>query len=252
MYAKVRYEEVHPGIDLVFYGNQKRTEYDFVVAPHADPSSIQLKFDGAETLQIDSEGRLIAELGGQQVIQDKPLIYQSGEGATPGSESKREIVEGSWNLLAENVAGFDLGDYDRGRPLVIDPVIIYSTFLGGSAVSRGFDIAVDAQGSAVIVGETTSVDLPVTPGVVQSQYRGPTRNGFIAKLNPAGNQLVFMTYLGGMGLDQALGVDVDPQGNIYVTGAARSSNFLSPWERSTQLRGAMPVLSQSCRPTAPA
>ena len=224
LYGKVRYADVYPGIDLIFYGKQGRIEYDFVVAAGADPSRIRLKIDGAERLEMDDAGGVVAALGGEQVVQHRPLVYQDTPGK-PGAAPQRELVEGRWKLLAENVVGFELGNYDRDRPLLIDPVIVYSTYLGGSSVSRGFDIAVDAQGFATIVGETDSVDFPTTAGVPQSQYPGSTRSGFVVKLNRAGNQIVFASYLGGGGLDQAFSVDVDPQGNVYVAGEARGEDF---------------------------
>ncbi len=120
---------------------------------------------------------------------------------------------------------FEVGEYDRGRPLVIDPVIVYSTYLGGSAVSRSFDIAVDSQGFAVIVGETQSVDFPATAGVPQARSPGGIDSGFVIKLNREGNRIVFATYLGGGGNEQALSVDVDTQGNVYVAGEARGEDF---------------------------
>ena len=218
-YGKVRYTEIHPGIDLVFYSRRGLIEYDFVVAPGSDASNIQLSLEGADQLEIDDEGGLIATLGTEQVIQHMPLVYQQGV------DMEREIIDGRWKLIGENVVGFELGAYDRERPLVIDPVITYSTYLGGSTVSRGFDIAVDEQGFAVIVGETESVDFPATEGVAQPQNNSSTRTGFITKLNREGNQAIFSTYIGGTGTDQALGVDIDSEGNIYVTGAARSFDF---------------------------
>jgi len=219
MYNKVRYTEIHPGIDLVFYSRQGLIEYDFVVAPGSDASNIQLSLEGADQLEIDDEGGLIATLGTEQVIQHVPLVYQQG------AAIEREIVDGRWKLIGGNVVGFELGAYDRERPLLIDPVITYSTYLGGSTVSRGFDIAVDEQGFAVIVGETESIDFPGTEGAAQRQNLSATRTGFITKLNREGNQAIFSTYIGGTGTDQALGVDIDSEGNIYVTGAARSGDF---------------------------
>ena len=252
LYAKVRYSEIYPGIDLSFYGNQRQVEYDFVVAPGGEPSRIRLTFEGAQELKVDDAGRLIASLGEDRVIQQKPFAYQAG-GSLPedgSTEPRRTIVDGRWTVLAPNVVGFEVGDYDRTRPLVIDPTIAYSTYLNGSMAATGYDIAVDEQGFMYVVGETSAPDFPVTAGAVQTVYGETVRNAFVAKLTPAGDQLVFATYLGGRQIDGAFGVALDPQGNIYVTGDARSNDFpVTPGAFDTEPTAARP-LWPSFRPTA--
>lgn len=232
-YSKVRYSDVYPGIDLVFYGNQRQFEYDFVVAPSGDPQKIRLTIDGADYLEIDSAGRLVAQVGNEKVIQDRPFVYQ------PSEQAQDTIVEGAWVLLGQNDVGFELGAYDRERPLIIDPVIVYSTLLNGSMVSKGSDISVDEQGFVYVVGETSSPDFPVTGGAIQTDYGQTVRNAFVAKLNPAGDQVVFATYLGGRAIDSAFGVDTDPQGNVYVTGFTGTQGFpLTPGAFDTERAGA--------------
>jgi len=221
-YAKVLYEDVHPGIDLVFYGNEEKFEYDFVVAPGADPGAVTLTLDGADALAIDDSGRLIATLGDREVIQHRPFVYQPAESKRANDPSHRErtIVDGRWRLLDSATVGFEVADYDPARPLVIDPVISYSTYLNGTDEATGFDVAVDDDGAAYIVGETTSLDFPTTPGSFPADDEAPDRNAFITKINPAGDQVVFSTYLGPGG-HSAYGVAVDQEGAVYLTGDAR-------------------------------
>ena len=151
------------------------------------------------------------------MVQLPPVAFQAG--ATADGAEHRISVDSRWAKHGPRTVGFTLGAYDRSRELVIDPVIDYSTYLNGSGVSRGFDIAVDEAGAAYIVGETTSMDFPVSAGSAQPVYAEGPRNAFIAKLAPGGDELEFATFLGG-GLDSAYGVDVDPDGNVYVIGDA--------------------------------
>ncbi len=152
-YAKVRYENVYPGIDLVYYGNQRQLEYDFVVAPGADPQAITLSFDGADRVEIDSNGDLILHTPVGPIRQHKPLVYQEVKGA-------RQELWGGYVLKDENRVGFDVAAYDARQPLIIDPVLSYSTYLGGSGDDLGFGIAVDGDGNAYVTGQTSSIDFP--------------------------------------------------------------------------------------------
>jgi hypothetical protein len=165
-YAKVKYEGVYPGIDLIYYGNQGQVEYDFVVAPGADPGAIKLAFEGMERLRVDAEGNLIVHATGGEVIQHAPAIDQE-------INSVKQIIPGHYVLQGKGQVGFRVAAYDRSRPLVIDPVLIYSTFLGGSSFEEGFGIAVDAAGSAYITGLTNSADFP-TVNAFQASFAGPT------------------------------------------------------------------------------
>ncbi|HVG29617.1 MAG TPA: SBBP repeat-containing protein [Pyrinomonadaceae bacterium] len=217
-FAAVRYEKVYPGVDLIYYGNQRQLEYDFVVAPHADPRSIRIRFEGARSVSLDAEGQLLVRADGGEVVQRKPLVYQSIGGG-------RREVSARYTIDARREIGFALGDYDRGRPLVIDPVLSYATFLGGSGDEQANAVAVDANGNAYITGQTGSANFPVASPAQGARAAGT--DAFVSKLNPAGTALVYSTYLGGGGADLGFGIAADADGNAYVTGATSSADFPS-------------------------
>jgi hypothetical protein len=231
-YAKVRYTDVYPGIDLVYYGNQRQLEYDFVIAPGANPKPIRLQFAGAKKLKLTADGDLTVTATNGEIAFHKPVIYQVKNG-------KCQPVEGQFSLLAKNTVSFTLGQYDHMKPLVIDPVLIYSTYFGTGLVAGA--IAVDGQGNTYLTGTSNlgltgglSGGVPVTPGAFQmgnngevcpeaSCYGAP--NAFITKLNSTGTALIYSTYLGGSLGDYGLGIAVDSAGNAYVTGVANSTDF---------------------------
>src|SRR5438552_753301 len=215
-YAKVRYREVHPGIDLVHYGNQRQLEYDFVVAPGADLKAIRLGFEGAEKMEIDARGDLLLHTPEGDVRQHKPLIYQESDGT-------RTEVSGGYSLSRRNQVSFEVGKYDRGRPLIIDPTLSYSTYLGGSGSDVGNAIAVDSARNAYVTGATGSTDFPIA-SPFQAAIGGSS-DAFVTKLNATGLALVYSTYLGGSSGDDDLGIAVDSAGNAYVTGYTASTNF---------------------------
>ena len=221
-YAHVRYSGIYPGVDLVFYGNQRRLEYDFVVAPGADPKAIAMKVDGARKMRINSHGDLVLSVAGGEVELLKPVVYQNVNG------ERREIAA-TYTLTGNNRAAFNVGSYDRSQPLILDPVLNYSTYLGGSAGDVGFAIAVDGSGNAFIAGETFSTDFPPGTKVYSSTSPSPNNGAsFVAELNPAGTQLLYSTYLAGTNSNQfesANGIAVDSGGKIYVTGGTFSNNF---------------------------
>ncbi len=220
-YAKVHYREVYPGIDLVYYGNQRQLEYDFVVAPGADPNKIVLGFKGADKLEIDAQGDLVLHAAGGSIRQRKTLIYQEIDGV-------RTEIEGSYALKGANRVGFQLAEYDRSRPLVIDPVLFYSTYLGGSGSDQGRGIAVDAAGAAYVTGHTFSADFTAgctVPCTVLDANRGGSFDAFVTKLDPTGSMLLYSTYLGGSGTEDGVGIAVDTAGSAYVTGSTSSSDF---------------------------
>jgi hypothetical protein len=214
-YERVRYRAVYPGIDLVFHGSEGQLEYDFIVSPRADPRRIRLEFDGVEGIRVAPGGDLLLSVAGKQIRQRKPTVYQDHHGV-------RTEVEGRYALDGRQVR-FAIASYDRSRPLVIDPVLSYSTYLGGTAAAYGNRIAVDGAGNGVIVGVTDSLDFPTVNGG-QPATAGDW-NAFVAKLSPDGTRLVYATYLGGSNGAGATAVALDAQGSAYVTGITSSSDF---------------------------
>ncbi|HET9406602.1 MAG TPA: choice-of-anchor D domain-containing protein [Candidatus Sulfotelmatobacter sp.] len=223
-YSRVQYEDVYPGIDLVYYGNRSgRLEHDFVVKPGADPSRIALAIDGAVRLSLGRNGDLNIMINGQTVTMQRPVIYQELAG-------RREMVAGSYRLTAGNRLSFEIPSYDHTRNLVIDPVLIYSTFLGGGngvPIQGANAIAVDAAGNAYVTGHTETTDFPTTAGSFQPtcDVGGGCSAVFVTKLNPSGSGLVYSTYIGGSLYDEGFGIAVDSVGNAYVAGKAESQDF---------------------------
>jgi hypothetical protein len=219
-YAKVRYQDVYPGVDLVYYGNQRQLEYDLVVAPGADPQVVTLAFEGAQRLEIDADGNLVLHVAGGEVIQRAPVIYQEIEGA-------RQAVTGRYTFRDKNRIGVHVAAYDPSKPLVIDPVLVYSTYLGGGAADVGNGIAVDFAGNAYVTGSTISIAptaFPITAGAFQINLASAGfTDAFVTKLNAGGNMLVYSTYLGGGNDDVGNGIAVDGAGNAYVTGSTASA-----------------------------
>ena len=223
-FARVRQAGVYDGIDLEFYGNQQRLEYDFLVAPGADPATIRVRFDGAERVEVDGSGDLLVHVpGGEPLRQQAPISYQVIDGT-------RHEVESRYVTLGANDVGVAVGAYDRAEPLTIDPVLIYSTFFGGTAQERAFDIALDPAGNIYITGSTISTGtLPVTPGAQQGTKPG-LADAFVAKFNAAGTALIYCTYLGGSGDDMTRSfrpgrIAADATGNAYVAGDTSSADF---------------------------
>ncbi len=253
-YSKVKYESVYPGVDLIYYGNQRQLEYDFVVAPGADPRVIALDIAHASSKSenmdsnIDAVGDLVIAIDGGEVRFHKPVVYQeqsavdsrqSTVSGNPKSKiQNRKSIDGRYVLLAENRVGFEVGAYDRTRPLVIDPELSYSTYLGGTEVEVGFRIAVDGAGSAYITGaagpnfpttagayRTTLAPLSGTCYVDFSYSSVPCPDAFVTKLSADGTSRVYSTYLGGSRADFGLGIGVDSSGSVYVTGSTASNDF---------------------------
>jgi hypothetical protein len=233
-FARVRYRNVYPGIDLVYYGNQGRLEYDFEVAPGTDPKLVALKFQDSHKLRIDAGGDLVVSFGGSKVRLQAPRVYQKF-GAEERSVAGRFELRGQ----GKDEVGFQLGAYDRSRTLIIDPTLTYATYLGGSGAEScsaitGLPftpgcpaIAVDTASSAYVAGSTTSTDFPQTTGEYQATLAaGPPghANAFIAKFSSTGT-LLFATYLGGNGTDYTAGVAVDSGFDVIVAGTTSSGNF---------------------------
>ena len=195
-YSKARFSEIYPGVDVVYYGNQEKLEYDFIVKPGARPDLIRLKFDGAKSLEIDEAGNLIARLNSKEVKQHAPIVYQEIDGA-------RKPVAGEFVLRSEREVGFQIGEYDETQNLVIDPVLVYSTYLGGSAgdlfnSESGYSIALDQSGNVYLAGATPSGNFP-TRNALQANSNG-NFDCFVTKLNQNGSDLIFSTFLGGSDL----------------------------------------------------
>lgn len=284
-FGRVRYREMYPGVDVVFYGSPQSLEYDLIVQPGADPNAILLHFDGADKITLDGNGDLLVASGKNLIRQHKPIVYQEKSG-------QRQELSGVYRLHSAMQVGIAVAEYDKSRPLVIDPVIGYCATLGGSGASSGLAVAIDTNQNVYITGNTTANNFPVasayqssfagsedafvakldaTGRLVYSTYLGggilnninqgssgqgiavdiygdafitgwtqvtnfpvknalqPTNAGtcdaFVTELNPAGNGLVFSTYLGGKGLDAANGIALDTNANILVTGYTESTNF---------------------------
>lgn len=265
-FGKVRYRSVYRGVDVVYYGNQQQLEYDFVVAPGADPQQIRLAFAGADAMSVDASGDLVLKTGDGHVRQHRPVVYQEVGG-------QRRSVEGEYVLRGDQEVGFNVAAYDARRPLVIDPVMTYSTIVGGTNDDYGMGIAVDAVGNAYVTGYTGSFDrtenvapnaidsapkygfIPsligfplVNPffypgrgadpdaftfnfdldvdGTIDTSHSGTNYDAFFFKMAPDGRTLINSTYLGGwFSEDYGTAIAIDPAGSAYVTGLTRATNF---------------------------
>jgi hypothetical protein len=214
LYSGVQYDDLYPGIDLAFYGSEGQLEYDFILHPGADPSQIGIRFDGVKGLQLDG-GELVLRTADGELRHRRPRIYQDGP------EGRHEVA-GEYVLLAAREAGFRVPAYDRGRALIIDPVLSYSTYVGGSGDDRAWGIAVDAAGCAYVAGETWSANFPRTARVATA---AGNQDAFVVKLNPAGTGIVYATYFGGRSRDSARSIAVDAAGNAYVAGFTYSVDY---------------------------
>ena len=239
-YGKVNYRGIYPGVDVVFYGNQRELEYDFAVAPGADASRIAMTFSGAKP-KVDRDGNVLLSLGGNSITLHKAVLYQ-------GKGSDRKSIDGSY-VVAGNRVHLRIGPYDHSQPLVIDPVISYLTYLGGStgingnaavtsigcrpnacppgySYQRGQGIAVDSSGSVYVTGQTWTTDFP-TQNPLQAKNNSLTNQftAYVTKLNPTGTGLIYSTYLGGSVNEEADAIAIDSNGSAYVAGLTFSGDF---------------------------
>lgn len=228
-FAKVKYESIYDGIDLIYYGNAQQLEYDFVVRPGHDPKQIKLKFEGVESAEIDASGDLVLETGSGTVRQLKPFVYQ-------GSDLERTEIASAFAVKRNGNAfeiSFNLAAYDTTKELIIDPILAYGSYLGGNAFDEGRSITVDAQGNAYVVGTAASRDFPTTPGTIKPVLLPRTDapnsfwyDAFVTKINPSGTALVFSTYFGGRnGNETGSGVALDPSGNIVISGTTMAGDL---------------------------
>jgi Beta-propeller repeat/Cep192 domain 4/Abnormal spindle-like microcephaly-assoc'd, ASPM-SPD-2-Hydin/HYDIN/CFA65/VesB-like, Ig-like domain len=249
-FSRVRYKDIYPGIDLVYYGRRGHLETDFQVQRGANPESIGMHLAGAREMRLDAHGDLIVSMQSGQVALRKPLAYQP-HGAD------RQMVSAAFQMESGNVVKFQIGSYDRSRELVIDPVLDYSTYLGGTTGDEVDGIAVDSAGDAYVVGTTFSTDFPATMGVFQPKFGGGTCAGracydvFVAKVNPAGGALVYATYLGGTNDDTPTGIAIDAAGNAFVVGTTSSTDFpTTPGAFQTALNGSSNLFVTELAPDA--
>ena len=221
-FGKVAYQNVYPGVSLDYYGNQGMLEYDFTVSPGVSPGVITFAVQGAQSVTLDAQGDLVLGLPGGPLIEHAPTLYQTIDGV-------QHDVPGGFVLSAGDQVGFQVGAYDTALPLVIDPTLAYSTYLGGSLGDKATAVAVDQAGDAYVTGETGSNDFPITAGAYDNKLNGSGSPGntvtdvFVTKFNPSG-QLVYSTYLGGETDDHGTGIAI-LNGNAYVTGWTDSGDF---------------------------
>jgi hypothetical protein len=231
-FARVKYSAVYLGVDVIYYGHDGLLESDFVLTPGADAKQINLRIAGARKLTPDAVGNLVLSTSAGDVVLARPVAYQEIAGI-------RQPVAARYALRGSRTAGIELGPYDRAQQLVIDPVIGYSTLLGGSAGETGNGIAVDANGDAYICGSTSSSDFPATAGVYQGTQKSlSSTNSFVAELNPTGTGLIFATYFGGSGSETAYGIGLDAGSNVYIAGTTTS------FDLPTVATSGSPILSQ--------
>jgi hypothetical protein len=218
-YSKVKYEGIYPGIDMVYYGNQQQLEYDFIVAPGADPHRVAFDVRGAQRIRHTSQGELVMQVREGEISWHKPTVYQERDGI------RRDI--GARYVVAGRKITFEVDEYDPSRALYIDP-LIYSTYLGGNNNDTGNSIVVDNTGNAYVTGYTYSTNFPTTAGAFQTNCTGcgtGNADAFVVKLNPTGSALMYSTYLGGSSANVGDGITVDSEGNAYVAGYTYSSDF---------------------------
>lgn len=231
-YDKVRFDSVYEGIDIVYYGNNRELEYDFIVEPGADPSVIRLRYSGIEAALIDEgTGELLLRTAIGEVRQKKPFVYQI-DGASEHEVASSYHLEQS-EIGDEALVSFRLADYDKTKELVIDPILVYGSYLGGSEFDEARAVAVDGTGHAYIVGTAASVDFPTTAGALKPELLPRSGNNtsywydaFITKMNPDGTGVVFSTYFGGReGSESGTGVKLDSQGNVLISGTTMSTDL---------------------------
>ncbi|HEX3203848.1 MAG TPA: SBBP repeat-containing protein, partial [Nitrospiraceae bacterium] len=216
-FGRVLIEDLYPGVNVVYYGHDDRLEYDLILAAGADPARIGFHFGGARSLRLDGDGTLVADAGEGRVRLEKPVIYQEEPGG-------RRLVAGGYVLRGNGEAGVEVGPYDPSRSLVIDPVIAYSTFLGGDEADQGESIVFDASGHAYITGTSSSATFPTTPDACQRKKSGGG-DVFITKLAADGSTVLYSTFLGGGSHDQGWAIAVDRDGEALITGTTASDDF---------------------------
>jgi glucose/arabinose dehydrogenase/photosystem II stability/assembly factor-like uncharacterized protein len=217
-YARVRLRDVYPGVDEIFHGVGGQFEYDFVVRPGGEPSRIRIAFDGVDALRVSDARSLVLRIGTGEIEQRAPNVYQDIDGS-------RHAVAARYVLTGPREIGFELAAYDRTRPLVIDPVVVYATYLGGGGSDYGNAVAIDSAGGVYVTGVTASTDFPTVNPVQPARGSTTWSDAFVLKIDPTGTRVLYATYFGGSLGETGAGIAVDAGGNAYVTGETRSTDF---------------------------
>jgi hypothetical protein len=241
-YGRVAYQNVYPGVDLAYYGEQSKLEFDFIVSPGSDPAQINLGFSGLKGLAADPSGNLVVSSAAGDIVLHKPVAYQQQNGV-------RQPVKAEFVLAPHHQVRFQLGEYDRSRELIIDPTVTYATYLGGSLEDDGYGIGFDGSGNAYVTGETESTDFPGASGYVGGF------DVFVTKIAANGTSLIYSTYVGGSGDDSGNALAVDSAGDAFVTGGTKSSDFpfsTSPTAFQTVLKGTENAFVFELNPTGTA
>ena len=249
-FARVKYAQVYPGVDLVYYGNQRHLEFDFNLKPGADPAAVRLGFRGELAgarlrLKVDHSGNLIVDGPAGGVLLPKPLIYQQLDG-------KRQLVRGGYVVTNGRQLSFRLGSYDKAREVVIDPTLTYSTLLGGEEDDEATAIAVNPAGEVFVTGYTNSMHFPTTAGAISRSARYST--AFVTRLNAEGSAVLYSTYLGGaQGGNTTVGIAVDAAGNAFVAGFTDASDYpTTPGAFQSKLSGNTAAFLSKLNPTGSA
>ena len=221
-FGQVQIAKAYPGIDLVFYGNPQQLEYDFRVAPGADPGAIRLDVTGTTSKELDKEGNLVLGTADGDVQIKHPEAFQEIAGV-------RMPVQSGFRLMADNTVGFTIGEYDHTRQLVVDPVLLYALSFGGSNGNEGIGMDVDAAGNVYATGNTCSSDFPSTQGnfgnITPSIVVVYCQDAYVTKIDPTGSTLIYSDYIGGATAQTGAHITVDSLGEAFVTGATGSTDF---------------------------
>ena len=221
-FAGVSYQQIYAGIDAVFYGNQQRLEYDFIVSPGASTEMIKLRIDGAQKVELAENGDLLIYTSKGLLRKHAPVAYQE-------KANVRRYVDVRFQLNTDNRVSFTVGDYDPAIALTIDPVFSFSSYLGGNKLDRAYSVATDSEGDIYIAGNTLSDNFPVKDAfqaaVAPPRAGSGENDAFVTKIDAAGDGIIFSSYLGGDGTDLAYGIAVDGNKNIYLVGKTLSDNF---------------------------
>lgn len=215
-YAQVQYQNIYPGVNLVYYFHQEKLEYDFVLSPGADLNCIRLAFDKAESVSLAENGDLVIRTVGSELRHHKPFAYQV-------IDSEKREIPARFRPAKKGEVAFEVGSYDLQKPLVIDPSLSFASYLGGSDYDVGTGIAVDSTGNIYLVGTANSLNFPTSSSPYQKELKGG--DIFVTKLDPTGKTILYSTFLGGSNLESATGIALDASGNVYVTGSTTSSDF---------------------------